>query len=332
MPCARPTLKVFPMGLPKRRLGRTGLDVTEIALGGYFFPKKGEAGTYAGVIDRALELGINLVDTAPGYKDSEQVIGDALRGGKRDKVILSSKYYPYGNEDKLNTAGAALRATIEKSLKRLRTDRLDILHLHWVHGADDIRALLDSEVAKALLDLRKEGKVLHFAVSEASELDGTHTMLEAALPARFFESVMVTYNILLPNAENRVLPLARETETGVLVMMPLNQPQGGRSGLISAANACENVEHLINEGALPDTPAYRDKGLFGFMSSLPGTSFPQAALRFVLDRPEVTAAVAGTASVRHLADNASVPGLPPLPPAVHSRLRELFGSITKHVK
>lgn len=316
----------------KRTLGRTGLQVSEISLGGYFFPSMDRYKDYEAVIARALESGINLIDTAPGYKESEDVMGKALAGGRREKIVLSSKYYPYGNEDKLNLSGDSLVATVEKSLKRMGTDRLDILHLHWVHNAEDIKALMESGVADSLRKLKEQGKVLHFAVSEASELDGEHAMLEAALPGKFFESIMVTYNILLPNAALRVLPLAKETSTGVLVMMPLNQPQAGKSGLISRENALENLDHLLNEGAVPDSPAYRDKGIFDFLPGIPGANFAQAALRFTLDHPAVTSSVVGTTSLKHLDDNIAVSGMPQLPPQAHARVAELFGKVVKHVK
>lgn len=308
------------------------MEVSEISLGGYFFPSMDRYKDYEAVIARAIELGVNLIDTAPGYKESEDVMGKALAGGRRDKIVLSSKYYPYGNEDKINLSGDALVATVEKSLKRLATDRLDILHLHWVHNADDIKALLESEVSSTLGKLKSQGKVLHFAVSEASELDGEHRMLEAALPGRFFESVMVTYNILLPNAAKRVLPLAKETSTGVLVMMPLNQPQAGKSGLISRENALENLEHLVDEGAVSDSPVYKDKGIFDFLPGIPGANFAQSVLRFVLDHPAVTSAVVGTTSLKHLEDDLAVSGLPALPAQAHARVAELFGNVVKHVK
>ena len=94
-----------------------------------------------------------MVDTAPGYKDSEEVVGRALAGGLRSRVILSTKYYPYGEGDRLDLSGDRMSESLTRSLSRLGTDHVDILHLHWVHSPADILAIASSELASAL---RKE--------------------------------------------------------------------------------------------------------------------------------------------------------------------------------
>ena len=323
---------ISTMPIKKRLLGRTGLEVTEIGLGGYWFKDRSLGHEFARVVHRAIDLGVNLVDTAPGYKDSEIVLGEALEGAWRNKIVLSTKYYPYDGEDKLNLKGADCIATVEESLKRLKTDRLDLLHLHWVHSAEDIANVPDSGLGSALLRLKKDGKILHIALSEASELDGEHQMLIKTLPTRFFESIMVTYNILLQNAEQKVLELARETNTGVLVMMALNQPTDGRSGLISRECAMENIRHLVAEKVLPDSPTYLNPSLFDFLIEGSNRTLAQSALRYVLDHPSVTSALVGTSSEKHLDENIGVSYLEPLPRPIHMHARELFGTINKHIK
>jgi aryl-alcohol dehydrogenase-like predicted oxidoreductase len=320
------------MPIKKRLLGRTGLEVTEIGLGGYWFKDRSVIPEVTNLVRRALDLGVNLVDTAPGYKDSEIIMGEALEAAGRNRVILSTKYYPYDGEDKLNLRGSDCIATVEESLKRLKTDHLDILHLHWVHSAEDIERVPGSDLGDTLQRLKKEGKILHLAVSEASELDGEHKMLLKTLPTRFFESIMVTYNILLQTADPKVLELARDTNTGVLVMMALNQPTGGRSGLISRECAMENIRHLIDEKALPETPTYLNPNLFDFLVEGSNRSMAQSALRFVLDHPAVSSVMVGTSSAKHLDENIGVSYLDPLPRPIHLRARELFGTINKHVK
>jgi len=183
-----------------------------------------------------------------------------------------------------------------------------------------------------LLRMKKEGKILHLALSEASELDGEHQMLVKTLPTKFFESIMVTYNILFQSADHRVLELARETNTGVLVMMALNQPTEGRSGLISMECAMENIRHLIAEKVLPDSPSYLNPKLFEFLVEGSNRTLPQAALRFVLDHPVVSSTLVGTSSATHLDENLAVSYMTPLPRPIHERAKELFGTIKNHVK
>ena len=320
------------MPIKKRLLGRTGLEVTEIGLGGYWYKDCTQTPEFTRIVHRSIDLGVNLVDTAPGYNDSEIVLGEALEGAWRNKVVLSTKYYPYDGEDKLNLRGEDCVTTVENSLKRLKTDRIDILHLHWVHGPDDIAKIPGSGLGNALLRLKTEGKILHLAVSEASELDGEHKMLLKTLPTKFFESIMVTYNVLLQTADKKVFDLARETNTGVLVMMALNQPTGGRSGLISQECAMENVRHMVAEKALPDSPTYANPRLFEFLTEGSARTMAQAALRFVLDHPVVSSTLVGTCSAKHNDENLLVSYMDPLPRQVHDHARELFGTVIKHIK
>lgn len=316
----------------KRRLGRTGLEVSEIGLGGVWFAARDRWADYGRVIRRALELGVDLIDTAPGYKDSEAVVGEALTGGLRDRVWLSTKYYPYGEGDKLNLSGEALARSMAQSLARLKTSRVDFLHLHWVHSAEDVKALVRSDLAATLQRFKSTGHIRHLAVSEASELDGTHEMLAAAIKTGLFDSIMVTYNVFLQTAERGVLAAASQAGVGVLVMMPLNQPGEGVGGLISPARVAKGLEALRAEKAVPDAPPYTDPEALAFMLEGGSRTYAQAALRFVLDRPEVTCALVGTSSLAHLEEDLAAADQPPLKPDTHARLRDLFGSVTKQVK
>jgi len=317
--------------MTSRPLGASGATVSAIGLGGVSFRSLTDAPSAIAVVHRAIDRGVTLLDTAPGYGDSETIFGQALEGGRRNRVILSTKYYPYGAGDKLNLSGESLAKSFAESLRRLKTDHVDLLHLHWVHSAADILAILNSDLGRTMQRFKSTGHIRHFAVSEASEIDGEHAMLRAALPAKFFASVMVTYNALFQNAEREVLPLARSTGTGVIVMMPLDQPTEG-GGLISARHAAITLQRLRKEGILPDGDAASDATLLDFMTADSTLSLPQAALRFALDHPAVSSVLVGTANATHLDENLAVADAPPLAPAIHARLRELFGGINRHIK
>jgi aryl-alcohol dehydrogenase-like predicted oxidoreductase len=313
-----------------RTLGRTGLAVPELGLGGYSFRDHRDRTGQLAVVRQALELGITLIDTAAGYGASEETIGLALEGVARDRFLLSTKYYPYGEGDALETSPGPLNASVEQSLRRLRTDHLDLLHLHWVHGPEDVEQIIASPLAEALHQLQASGKVRHLAVSEASELDGTHTMLEYALPTGFFDSVMLTFNVFLQTAHN-LFQLARQAKAGVLVMMPLNQPAGG-SGLTGTEGARENIRRLVAEGQLPEGRPYSESDVMDFLTRGTELSLPQAAIRFALDQPDVHSVLVGTSRVAHLEQARVASDAPPLPEATHRRAAELFGRINKHVK
>ncbi len=317
--------------MTSRRLGLTGRSVPGIGLGGYSFKEAAHRDRHTAVIRRALDLGATLIDTAPGYGDSEETIGLALAGVPRDAYQLSTKYYPYGEGDRLNPSDTDFDRSLTRSLERLRTDHVDLLHLHWVHGPEDIRRILSSPLAGALRRAQAAGRVRLLAVSEASEMDGEHWMLETAMSLRFFDAVMVTYNVFLQTAARGVLPLAARDGVGVLVMMPLNQAENG-SGLTGPAGAAENVRRLAAAGALPADPAFMEPGLMDFLTSGTRLSVPQAALRFVLDHDAVSCALVGTANPDHFAESAAANDAPPLPKATHARAHALFGKVTRHIK
>ena len=329
---SRHTLVIEGAIMKTRPWGRTDLTVSEIGLGGVSFPSRLHSKECIAVIHRALDLGINLIDTAPGYKDSESIIGDALYGGPRKSVVLSSKYYPY-TDNNLNLDAGALFSSVEESLRRLRTHYLDLLHFHWVHNQRDVLEIASSPLIGALEQLKVAGKVRHVALSEASEMDGRHDMLNSALATAAFEGIMVTYNIFLQTARDVIFPMAFSAGKGIVVMMPLNQPQDGASGLLGRAQALENVRRLIEQGQLPDTAEYRAGGLFAFLaSSRPDLTIPQVAIRFVLDRNEVSSVLVGTRSIAHLEDNFKASSSQPLSSAIHDELTRLFSGIETHVK
>jgi len=315
-----------------RRLGRTGLTVPEVGVGGYAFRDAAGRDSHVAVIRKAVELGGTLVDTAPGYGASEETVGIALEGGLRDRVILSTKYYPYGEGDALDLSGESFTRGLEASLAKLKTGHVDIIHLHWVHNAEDIRRILLSDLARAMRASQSAGKVRYLAISEATEMDGQHTMLQSVIPNRFFDAVMVTYNVLLQNAALGIFPLAHQTDTGILVMMPLNQPPAPGSGLVSREAAAENVRRLVAAGQLPAGAPYDDPGLMDFLTAGTKASLPQAALRFVLDHREVSCVLVGTTNTAHLEEAVAATEMPMLDVSVRSRARSLFGKINQQVK
>ena len=192
-----------------RRLGRTGLQVSELSLGaarGASTDPEGFKTTVHAVID----AGINLIDTAESYENgvSESVLGEALVG--RDDVLVETKYRPYDSHaPDANYTGSPDRlvASVEGSLRRLRRDRIDILLGHGIRSLETLDRFMSDGCYEAMVKLREQGKVRFIGISELSEGDGTHQVLQRAVPSGAFDVVMLTLNFLLQTAADAVLPL-----------------------------------------------------------------------------------------------------------------------------
>jgi aryl-alcohol dehydrogenase-like predicted oxidoreductase len=210
------------MMIPKVRFGRTDLMVTRLALGGYPFGGVNHARGWdpfstAGraqaieTIHAALDAGINLIDTAPGYGDgnSESIVGEAL-AGRRDEVILATKVGYQGTP-------AEVRASVEASLRRLRTEMVDVIQFHGgMYTSNEVRHIVDEGLLGALVALRDEGKVrfLGFTVEEP-------WTARPLIASGVFDVMQVRYNVIYQAAALHALNQASEGDMGVSVMRPM---------------------------------------------------------------------------------------------------------------
>jgi aryl-alcohol dehydrogenase-like predicted oxidoreductase len=312
-----------------RRLGRTNLKVSEISYGA----ARGNTQDQQQVIKTihaALDAGINFIDTASGYDqgDSERVLGIALRG--HEDVLVETKYCPYDSylpEAVYNGSPQALIASVEESLRRLQRDHIDVLLGHGMRSLDTLERFTMDGCYAAMLRLREQGKVRYIGISELSEADGTHKVLQHAVPSGLFDVVMLTINLLLQTAIESVLPMCYRYDVGTVVMMPLNQASTA-SGLVSVPAALECVRRHISQGLLPVQPPYTDPGLFDFL--LPYT-IPEAGLRYVLAQRIGTCCV-GMRTSAHLEANLSAIDPPYLDKGRVSQIERLFGRIDRQVR
>lgn len=248
-------------------LGRTGLRVSRLGFGAMRLPMKdGQVDRELAIplFHRAFELGINLVDTAVGYcnSDSESAVGEALQGW-RDRIIVSTKNHYYGPDQK------AWWTNLENSLERLRVDAIDIYNLHgirwevfekWVRGPDGI--------LKWARQAQNQGLVRHVCCSFHDSAEN----LRKIGGTGEFESVILQYSLLYRDLEP-VLPFLNERGIAVMVMGPVG---GGRLG-----GPSEQIREL-----------------------LPGaSSTAEVALRFVLANPNVNVALSGMSEMAHVEEN-----------------------------
>ena len=309
-----------------RPLGRTGLNVSELSYGaarGADSPKDFDAAVHA-----AIDSGINLIDTAEGYGESEQALGRALAG--HDEVLVETKHLPYDGFApwaRYTGTPATVIASAEQSLRRLRRDRIDIFLGHGMRTVESYDRFMQDGCYEAMVKLRDQGKVRYIGISELSEADGAHSVLNRAVPSDAFDVVMLTVNFLLPSAIYDLLPLCRQHGVGTVVMMPLNQASK-ESGLIGVPAARECVRRHIEHTNLPDEPPYTSPDLFDFLEPY---SIPEAALRFVLAQAIDTVCF-GARSPQRIQENLRAMDPPYLDAERLDRLRSLFGSIQNQVR
>lgn len=204
-----------------RPLGQTGLKVSAVSLGGVAFGNMYgdlQSGEADACVRRAIDLGVNLIDTSPYYgaTRSESVLGEILSQGLRDKVILCSKAGRNGNAD-FDFSPSAMRRSVDASLQRLRTDRLDILIAHDIEFATDFESVF-RETAAVLHELKIAGKARYIGMSGLPL-----SILRSAIDRCLLDVVISYTHYSLQNTSliSDLLPMANEHGVGVMNASPL---------------------------------------------------------------------------------------------------------------
>jgi aryl-alcohol dehydrogenase-like predicted oxidoreductase len=285
-----------------RALGRTGIKVSPYCLGAMMFGGIGNPDRDAciRIIHKALDFGINFIDTADRYGagQSEEIVGEALKG-RRDNVVLATKVHgPMGDDPNMqgNSRRWITRA-VEDSLRRLQTDHIDLYQIHRPSPETDIE-----ETLSALTDLMRAGKVRAigsstFPVSEIVEAQWT---AERRGLARF-RTEQPPYSILDRGVERDTLPTCQRYGMGVMVWSPLSK------GLLTG--------RYRKGQPLPESPRVKvfprqmsdERSLDAIERLIPlaqeaGLSLTHMAMAFVMAHPGVTSAILGPRTMQHLDD------------------------------
>ncbi|MEV1173736.1 aldo/keto reductase [Nonomuraea sp. NPDC049784] len=282
-----------------RTLGRTGIKVSPYALGALMFATSignPDHDDSARIIHKALDAGINLIDTADAYGDSEEVVGKALKG-RRDNVVLATKVSrPMG--DNPNHQGASRRwiiTAVENSLRRLQTDHID---LYQIHRPDPTTGI--EETLSALSDLIHSGKVRAIGTSTmpASDIIEAQWVAERRGLQRF-HTEQPPYSLLNRSIEREVLPVAQRYGVGTLVWGPLGQgllTGRVRKGRQNELRRAGFFNHLNDERRLDAVEQFIS------LAETAGLPLTHLAMAFTIAHPGVTSAIVGPRTMSHLDD------------------------------
>jgi uncharacterized protein len=196
--------------MQKRRLGRTELNVSVIGFGGIKLPgvPKDDA---VKIINRALDLGINFIDTARNYGDSEEKIGYVLKD-RRNECYIATKT--------ANLESSGLMQELETSLRNLQTDVIDLYQLHSVSDSDAYKKVMSSGGAlEGAKKAQSQGKIRHIGISIHRDID----TMRSAIRSGEFETIMLAYSPLdQEGVADEILPMAKEHDMGVIIMKSLS--------------------------------------------------------------------------------------------------------------
>jgi aryl-alcohol dehydrogenase-like predicted oxidoreductase len=293
-----------------RPLGRTGVSVSQLCLGAMMFGAFGnpDHDDAIKIIHRALDAGINVIDTADGYSagESEQIVGEALAGGRRDTVVLAVKFgVPFLDSDP-NHRGASRRwitEAVEGSLRRLQTDWIDLYQVGVPDPATDI-----DETLGALSDLVHAGKIRSLGASKvpASQIVEAQWTAEHGGHERF-RSEQPPYSLLTRAIEYDVLPACQRHGMGVLAYSPL--AGGWLSGKyrkdreVSGPGSAARAQRFpaAFDAADPANAAKLDAAdALGALADEAGLTLIQLAVAFATRHPAVTSAIIGPRTMEHL--------------------------------
>jgi aryl-alcohol dehydrogenase-like predicted oxidoreductase len=293
--------------LEYRLLGRTGVKVSPLTLGCMMFGRRTEPEDSYAIIDRALDAGLNFLDTANVYSRgrSEEITGEALRrNGRRAKVVLATKVHGAMDDADPNAQGTSRRHITEQceaSLRRLQTDWIDLYQLHRPRPEIAI-----DETLRALDDLVRAGKVRYLGTSTFAAWQVVEALWAAKeLGLNRFVCEQPPYNLLDRRVERELLPMCRTYGIATIPWSPLAgglltgkyrrgeaPPEGTRYGGGDPRQARRMAERVfdVTEGLAP-------------LAKEKGATMSQLALAWVLQQPGVTAPIIGPRTMEQLEDN-----------------------------
>ncbi|MFN2507950.1 MAG: aldo/keto reductase [Chthoniobacterales bacterium] len=290
--------------MEKRRLGKTDMEVSVLGFGGAEIGYEGAtAETVEQLLNRALDAGLNLIDTAECYENSEELIGNTV-ASRRDEFYLFTKCgHPRGVGSEDWSQGSILES-IQRSLRRLRTDRLDLIQLHSCSEA----VLRKGDAITALQTARERGYTRYIGYS------GDSSAARFAVECGAFDTLQTSINIADQEALDLTLPLARERQIGVIAKRPI-----ANAAWKSGHKPIDSYQHTYWD---------RLRKLdYDFIRTRSVEESVAHALRFTLSVPGVHTAIVGTTKPERWEENARFVEAGPLSGAEFEAIRERWDDI-----
>lgn len=297
-----------------RKLGRYGVKVSEVSLGGWLTHGRSlEDATTSQIVHRAFELGINFFDTADVYNvgEAEKSLAIAIKPLKREDLFIATKCF-FPMSDRPNDRGLSRKhifESVHNSLKRLQLDYIDLMQFHRFDPDTPV-----DETVRAIDDLIRQGKVLYWGVSEWPAQKLTEAVLTAKdLNANPPASNQPSYSMLNRYIEDAVLPVSEQYGIGNVVFSPL--AQGVLSGKYlpgqpppAGTRGADDKSNMFMGNLLKDDVLMRVQNLKGYAEGL-GYTLPQFALAWCLRQRAVSSVIVGATSIAQLEANVSATGV-----------------------
>jgi aryl-alcohol dehydrogenase-like predicted oxidoreductase len=270
--------------LETRQLGNTGLTVSRLGVGlneiGHL--SLGDEATAARVLTLALDKGVSFFDTAACYGSSEELVGRAVRGRRHEFVLSTKAGHAVGDYAGPSWTAETVRDSIERSLRRMRTDYLDLVHLH----SCSVAVLERGDVIQALQDAKEAGKTRNIGYS------GDNEAAAWAVESGLFDTLETSFNLVDQRARIRLFDRAESQGMGIIAKRPIANAAWGVESSPSgyAAEYHRRAQIMIQEGPIPDVP---DDPIL-------------LALGFVLAHEAVDTAIVGTRDPEHMQANIRV--------------------------
>lgn len=303
-----------------RVLGRSGIKVSLLSIGtggaSQFGQRTGvdDAGRKK-LVRTALDLGVNLFDTSEAYGRSEELLGQALEGAPRDSYLLATKW-SHQRDGEL-AEPEALVNSVERSLRLLKTDVIDIMQFHGILPGD--HGAVVERYIPTLQSLREQGKIRLIGFTEMMRQDPKHTVPLLALNEHpdLWDVIMLKYGILNQWAAKEVLPLAEKHSVAILNMAPV------RSTLTREKDQAALFEEWRKDGTV-ELSSLDEQNPFGWLLHNGVESVIDAGYRFAAMNSGISTVISGTSNVEHLEANARSLEAATLPDADFQRLCRIF--------
>ncbi len=300
-------------------LGKTGLKASRIGMGCGGHSRVGISESLdhsVKIIQSAIREGVNLIDTAEQYH-TEPAVGQGIKKIERSNIILSTKFSTH-KDGRLKTRKEIIQS-LDKSLKNLDTDYIDIYHAHGIHPKD-YKAICE-HVYPVMEDERRKGKIRFIGITELFNRDKDHTMLKQAVVDDIWEVIMVGYNFINYSAEIEILSKTENKGIGVLGMFGIRKALT-RWDLFQSA-----LDRMVKEGKL-DQELLNEKNIIQELKGNPDIiSLPDTGYRFCFEEKRIHCVLSGSGNETHVHENIKSIEREPLSKKIISLLKETFNHL-----